>query len=118
MIEDYWVALYTVSILTGVGYFYLMAIKARLKEKTPWWIKAILLPQVVVFLILDWLLNILLSVIMADLPATVFELTTHRMKRYKKTYGKRLLLSRKNQWQLTFATVICKMLNRGEKDHC
>lgn len=141
-IQYYWQILFSVFVLTGIGYFYLMRIKKRAMHNyynvsgfsswtyetrhqwinnMPWYFKLLLGLQLIVFLVLDWLLNILLTIPMLDLPETVFELTTHRMKRYKKYEAEisvGFLLSWREQYRYNFAVFICKLLNRGENDHC
>ena len=113
MIEDYSKLLFVVSILTALGYFYLMVIKWRYlknRKNLPLWIKVVLIPQVIVFLVLDWTLNILLTIPMLDLPAKPLELTTGRLKRYKT-----MLRDRNNKltsWQYAFAVWVCDKLNK------
>jgi len=119
MIEQYWKLLVVVSILTGIGYFYLMVIKWKYlknKKNVPLWIKVVLIPQVTVFLVLDWALNILLTVPMLDLPAKPLELTTGRLKRYKKdlTLIENIGIKLKplDMYRLKFALLVCRELNR------
>lgn len=145
LLEQYWKILFSVFVLTGIGYFYLMRIKKSAVDNyygvgdssswTPetrhdylknmvWYFKYPLLVQVIIFLFFDWFLNILLTLPMLDLPATFFELTTHRMKRYKKLvwhinrWGDLNMASFLDRWRYNVAIFICGLLNRGEKDHC
>ncbi len=123
MIEKYWIALFVTAILTGLGYIYLMRIRAIYEDfdlPVPLWLKILLIPQVVIFLVLDWFLNVLLTIPMLDFPDNVFELTTHRMKRYKAI--SEIIAERsttKIDWfRYDVARWVCKQLNRGQKDHC
>lgn len=64
-----------------------------------------------VFLVADWLVNLIISPAFLDLPATPFELVTARMKRYKRGYPI-------GTWRNNFAWWLCRHLNRHDKGHC
>lgn len=68
-----------------------------------------------VFVVGDWLVNLLISPVFFDLPGHRFELVTGRMARYK------LLNPHKNKinrWRIGFAIWLCRHLNRYDNGHC
>lgn len=65
----------------------------------------------VAFVIADWLFNLVyMSIWFRELPETLFELVTDRMKRYKK-------LPRTSR-KYKFAVKLCDRLNKTDPGHC
>lgn len=102
-----------ITFLFFVGTFLFFVVLMELKvelEPTRYYplFKYTLVP---LFLIADWITNILISPIFLDPPATPFELVTARMKRYKRAqhFG---------TWRSDFAYWLCNHLNRHDEGHC
>jgi len=141
MIEQYWVILFTTIVITALYFVVLMRVKKRIHiyyyrihlwtyetrhnylNALAWYWKIPLAFFTAVFLILDWFLNVLLTLPMWDLPVKPFELTTHRMKRYKQLptdeRGRIFSQMSKADWRrYDFAVFICSLLNKEDKKHC
>lgn len=79
----------------------------------------LLKPFVFIFVIMDWIVNWMLTPIFLDLPGEAFELVTGRMKRYKKKYATfDKVKTNLDQWRYDFAYWLCKHLNRHDRGHC
>lgn len=99
-------------ILVFIQYAILATLQKRLGRH---WV---LYPALVVFIIQDWLLNILLSLLFLDPPASTTEVVTKRMQRYKRRYTGGVRLNRLQAFRLQFARTLCRQLNRFDPNHC
>ena len=75
---------------------------------------------VILFVLADWWVNLVISLLMLDLPAHARELVTGRLKRYKKEYQGTPpdQLGQVERWRLGFAVFLCRQLNRYDPEHC
>jgi len=106
-------------LIVGLGWlmvllvFYVVLFKVYYMGYRPWW----LYPAAVVFVVLDFLINMLvMSVLMLDLPKEW--LVTDRMKTYKKLDPSKGKLS---WYRFHFADNMCLILNIFDKSkggHC
>lgn len=74
-----------------------------------------------VFIVQDWLMNLVMTIWFLDPPEHISEVVTGRMKRYKRTggYSKRGAgIELVEAWRYYFAVYLCKALNRFDKGHC
>lgn len=73
---------------------------------------------VFIFLVQDWYVNLLLSLIFFDGPKKWNEVVTDRMKRYKAKYTQQRMLNFMERFRLNFALWLCNHLNKHDPGHC
>lgn len=99
-----------------VAFVFVMKVKHKL-EGTRW--EPVAYVAVIPFQICNWAWNVTAgSAIFWDWPDEFFEVTTSRMKRYKKAYEKQIQLTRLERWRYWFAIHLCRFLNQHDKAHC
>ena len=92
---------------------YIVIMLVQIKSRS----KLVQVVVIIPFLIQDWVMNLVLSVLCVDLPGHVFETTTGRMKRYKREYSD-LQLNWLETWRYKFAVTLCRVLNKYDEGHC
>jgi hypothetical protein len=77
-------------------------------------------PILLVFLVQDWWMDKLMTVLFMDMPETRGQLVTGRMKIYKRRYGDTPLgaLTPIERFRYMFAVRLCVWLNRFDPEHC
>jgi len=106
-----------------LSFFGLLFVQYVLVFEFQSWIKKHMLakPVYVIFIIQDWLLNIVISLWFLDLPHETGELVTGRMKRYKSHGGysyRGISNDALESVRYRFAIIVCKALNVWDKGHC
>lgn len=100
---------YAALLYTGLmlGFPILATLKAYLMGKKAYPIAKIVLG--VPYSIANWTFNMtVMTPVFWDLPKSAFEMTTTRMKRYKKLSGRKL----------AFANYACNWMNKFDEGHC
>ena len=101
--------------------YILIAMIYKWTEGKPKWRKILRVPLGIIFLPQDWILNILISPVFNDLPASRWEVVTERMVRYKKAYPawKYNSFTWLEKWRSNAAYFLCKLLSAFvEGNHC
>lgn len=78
-------------------------------------------PLYIIFIVQDWVMNLIMTIWFLDLPEKWHEVVTERMKRYKKIELRRDdvgLIMLLNSWRHYFSVFLCRILSVFDKDHC
>ena len=110
----------TFLFFVGTFLFYVLIMELKVELEPTRYYPLFKYTLVPLFLIADWITNILISPIFLDPPATPFELVTARMKRYKREYSNRPggYMNSIERIRVDFAYWLCNHLNRHDEGHC